>query len=365
MRAFRLVYVSGALLLGLGGCGGGSGAAPGYTLTAAALNPGTVTAGSASTSLITVTPANGYTGSVSLSCSMVSGGAPAPTCSLSTSAVPISGTTPGTSTLTLSTASSTPGGSYSFSVSAIDGNKLTPSNGAQTLTLTTAAVILHVVVIFQENRTPDNLFHDSVLISRGADIASSGINSLGETIPLSPIDLGTVGSNPQNYDNDHSHGSFVKMYDGGKMDGANLIPSCVAPTQCPPNPPFMYVKPADVQPYFALAEQYTFGDRMFQTNQGPSFPAHQFILSGTSAPTATSPLFAAENPSTYATVVGCIAPPGAVVTMIDATGSETSSPPEYPCFEHPTLTDLAGSQGYDLALLRPQRRFHLDCARRD
>ena len=69
------------------------------------------------------------------------------------------------------------------------------------------------------------------------------------------------------------------------------------PTNAHPNPQFMYVKPADVQPYFALAEQYTFGDRMFQTNQGPSFPAHQFIISGTSAPTATSPLFAAENPS--------------------------------------------------------------------
>ncbi len=135
------------------------------------------------------------------------------------------------------------------------------------------------------------------------------------------------------------------MYNGGKMDGANLIPSCIAPTKCPPNPQFMYVKPADVQPYFALAEQYTFGDRMFQTNQGPSFPAHQFILSGTSAPTATSPLFAAENPSTYATVVGCIAPPGAVVTMINAAGSETNSPPEYPCFEHPTLTDLLGVKG--------------------
>src|SRR5579862_2428685 len=34
--------------------------------------------------------------------------------------------------------------------------------------------INHVVVIFQENRTPDNLFQDPDLINRGADIASSG-----------------------------------------------------------------------------------------------------------------------------------------------------------------------------------------------
>jgi phospholipase C len=351
MSAIRLVCVSGAIvslgavLLSLEACGGGGGAPPrGYTLTAAALNPGTVKAGSVSTSLVSVTPVSGYSGSVSLSCSMVSGGAPAPSCSLSTSVVTISGVTPGTSTLTVSTASSTPGGNYTFSVTAIDSNKMAPSNGPQTLPLTGAAVIQHVVVIFQENRTPDNLFHDSVLISRGADIASSGINSLGQTIPLSPIDLGTVGSNPQNYDNDHSHSSFIKMYDAGKMDGANLIPSCKPPTRCPPNPQFMYVKPSDVQPYFALAEQYTFGDRMFQTNQGPSFPAHQFILAGTSAPTATSPLFAAENPLPQG-VAGCIAPPGTFVTMIDASGSEAIPVPKYPCFEHPTLTDLLGAKG--------------------
>ena len=115
--------------------------------------------------------------------------------------------------------------------------------------------IQHVVVIVQENRTPDNLFQDPVLINRGADIVQNG-NSLGQTIPLSPIDLGTNGSNPQNYDLSHSHTAFVSMYDGGKMDGASLI-TCTPAANCPPNahpnPQFMYVNPADVQPYFALA----------------------------------------------------------------------------------------------------------------
>ena len=220
---------------------------------------------------------------------------------------------PGTSTLTVSTSSNTPGGSYVITVNASDANKLAPSNGAQALTLTTAAVIQHVVIIFQENRSPDNLFQDPVLIARGADIVSSGKNSVGQTIPLMPIDLGTTGANPQNYDLSHAHSAFVKMYDGGKMNGADLIPcSPAAGATCPANPQFMYVNPADVQPYFALAEQYTFGDRMFQTNQGPSFPAHQFIISGTSAPTATSSLFAAENPTLNN--AGCIAP---LTTLVD------------------------------------------------
>jgi len=201
-------------------------------------------------------------------------------------------------------------------------------------------LIKHVVVIVQENRTPDNLFQDPALISEGADIASSGLNSSGQTIPLSPIDLGTAGSNPDTYDLSHQHHAFVVMYDGGKMDGADRI-ACGPIADCPANPQYRYVKPSDVAPYFAMAEQYTFGDRMFQTNEGPSFPAHQFILSGTSAPTATSNLFAAENTTTDN--AGCIAPPNALVKLIDPTGTESSS--QYPCFEHSTLTDLLEAAG--------------------
>jgi hypothetical protein len=207
-----------ALLLGLNACSSGSSGPPGYTLTAAALNPGSVTSGTSSTSTIGVTSANGYSGSVRFSCSIAAAGMPAPSCLFSTPTVTISGSNSGTSTLTVSTSSSTPGGNYTISVSGVDANKLPPSNGPQTLTLTLAAVIEHVVIIFQENRTPDNLFQDPVLISRGADIAASGLNSLGQTVPLSPIDLGTVGSDPQNYDLGHSHSDFVAMYDGGKMD---------------------------------------------------------------------------------------------------------------------------------------------------
>jgi phospholipase C len=213
------------------------------------------------------------------------------------------------------------------------------------------AAFQHIVIIFQENRTPDNLFHDPVLISRGADIASSGQNSQGQTIPLTPIDLGTTGSNPQNYDVAHGHRAFLDMYDGGKMDGADKI-RCSPPGQCPPNahpnPQFTYVIPSDVAPYFALAEQYTFGDRMFQTHQGASFPAHQFILAGTSTPKAGSPLFAdALQPATMpkGSPAGCLAPPEARVRVIDANGTYKSSPPIYPCFEHPTLSDLLEKGG--------------------
>ena len=338
MSRHRILFVSGAalslcsLLLSLGACGGTPAVspAPNYTLSVGALTPGSVSAGSGSTSTITVTPANGYTGSVNLACNSVSGGTPAPTCSFDVSPIMITGAAAGKSTLTVSTSISTPGGSYSITVTGSDAQDLPPKNGPQALVLITVAVLQHVVVIFQENRTPDNLFHDPVLIARGADIASSGVNSSGTIIPLAPAPLGI------NYDPNHGHGAFVEMYDGGKMDGADKISiHCYSATNCPPaNPQFVYVQASDVDPYFQMAEQYTFGDRMFQTNQGPSFPAHQFIFSGTSAPTATSNLFAAENPNGG---VGCTSTAGANVILIDPSGNESSS--MYPCFEHPTLSD--------------------------
>jgi phospholipase C len=200
--------------------------------------------------------------------------------------------------------------------------------------------IEHVVIIFQENRTPDNLFHGLP----GADIANSGLNTAGQTIPLSPIALAN------SYDLSHAHKAFVLMYDNGKMDGANRVrPTCETDaTSClPPNPQYQYVEPSDVQPYFQMAEQYTFGDRMFQTNEGPSFPAHQFIIAGTSAPTATSDLFAAENPiltggNAFANA-GCAAPSNETVALIDPFGNENQS--QFPCFEHQTLGDLLDAAG--------------------
>jgi phospholipase C len=227
----------------------------------------------------------------------------------------------------------------SFDLTARGGASVSPTGASEA-----SGKIEHVVIIFQENRTPDNLFRSDVLINRGADIAMSGINSLGQTVPLSVIDLGTSGQNPDNYDLGHGHWAFRVMYHKGAMDGADKITvSCLKnATNCPPpNPQFKYVNPNDVEPYFALAEQYTFADRMFQTNEGPSFPAHQFIISGTSALTATSPLFAAENPIPQSPT-GCISPASGYTQLIDSSGVETSA---YPCFEHPTLTDLLDAKG--------------------
>jgi phospholipase C len=204
--------------------------------------------------------------------------------------------------------------------------------------------IQHIIVIYQENRTPDNLFQDPILIAAGADIKNTGINSSGKVISLTPTDLHNDANPYAGYDLNHAHLAFTQMYDNGKMDGADKIELLACSPNCPPpgtNPQFKYVDPRYVKPYFQLAETYTFGDRMFQTNQGPSFPAHLYIISGTSIPRVGSTSFVAENPEGTPKATqntGCTTPPQNYVFLIDPQGNENES--IYPCFEHPTLTDL-------------------------
>lgn len=87
----------------------GAPATPGYSLTGGTANPTNVNAGSSSTATVTVTPANGYTGSVTLSCSIspVVSGSGAPSCSLSPNPVVV---TSGAATSMLTFTTVAPGG---------------------------------------------------------------------------------------------------------------------------------------------------------------------------------------------------------------------------------------------------------------
>ncbi|MGA9670199.1 MAG: beta-propeller fold lactonase family protein [Terracidiphilus sp.] len=118
----------GLVVMGLAAAGFLSGcknfwAAPAGSTSFSLTNGGniTVTAGATSgnTSLITVTPANSFSGTVTLTClvtTSVSNPVSMPTCSLSPTSVSISGTTAETSTLTATTASSTATGAYLITV---------------------------------------------------------------------------------------------------------------------------------------------------------------------------------------------------------------------------------------------------------
>ncbi len=195
-----------------------------------------------------------------------------------------------------------------------------------------APAFKHVVIIFQENRTPDNIFGSNPTFEPGVDIATSGVNSKGQTIPLTAVALDNC------YDISHAHSGFEDSLKGADLDKVSPAKGCTLPA----NPQFKYVdnSTGTVQPYFDIAAGYGFANRMFQTNQGPSFPAHQFIFGGTSSPSTESPLFAAENMTTKALGAGCAAASTQTVKLIDASGSETSHKPIFPCFNRPTMANL-------------------------
>jgi len=216
----------------------------------------------------------------------------------------------------------------------------------------------HVVVIVQENRTPDNLFYALCSTqqcsthpnSKAYDIQMSNWldkKAAGGTIQPTAISLATLA------EPSHGHNAFNAMCDldpktkACRMDGAGNI-FC---KQCPPNVEFTYVDNTYhvIDPYLFMATQYGWANYMFQTNQGPSFPAHQFIFGATSAPSRSDDhrgTFASENLRSPGIKVGsemiygCIAPPATRVQLINAKGKEYKNNNIYPCFEHRTLGDL-------------------------
>ena len=161
--------------------------------------------------------------------------------------------------------------------------------------------VKHVIVIIQENRPPDNLFAaDSTLITAGANVYLPGhaANCSIGAQTLQPYYLDAC------FDPNHGHASgWILTYDGGAMDGAckTQVTNCTTSNCCAKfngvpvtgsvQDTYVDNSPANgpgsagiVQPYFDIANNFGFANYMFQTNQGPSFPAHQFLFSGTSAP---------------------------------------------------------------------------------
>jgi phospholipase C len=212
--------------------------------------------------------------------------------------------------------------------------QVTPILTTQTPPPGPSTKIRHVVIIFQENRSVDDLFNGLP----GADTVRSGVNSKGQKVDLQPIDLSAP------YDLGHKHSDFTLEYDGGKLDGFDRDNStCQGVTICISRGlrAYGYVPQDEVKPYFIMAERYTFGDRMFQTNQGPSFPAHQYIISGTSTIADGSALRAADNPVSPQpgnSGGGCDSAPGSLVFLIDAAGNVGHT--AFPCFRRLSLMEL-------------------------
>jgi phospholipase C len=201
----------------------------------------------------------------------------------------------------------------------------------------------HIVIIYQENRSPDNLFQglcgtNRTLCPIPYDLQNYGTDDKGNKVQLTQVPLGNL------YDPSHTHAAFVTMCDLDattnqcKMDGLSST-NCAAGA-CS----FEYVNPSDVAPYIAMAQQYGWANFMFQTNQGPSPPSHAIIFGGTSAPSAVdddASVFISE----LGPLSGCLSPLNATYRLISPQTAPNeinrrNNPLGTTCFTHDTMATL-------------------------
>jgi phospholipase C len=194
------------------------------------------------------------------------------------------------------------------------------------VSLPVSSRIQRVVVIMQENRTFDNFFYGYP----GADSAQSGMSN-GTVVPLSPVPLA------ETTDLCHTHPCWWKAWDNGQMDGFAYTQST------PPLFAYSYVPSSEIQPYWTLAAQYTLADRMFQSNTGPSFVAHEYMIAGQSAESD-------EDPTGF--IWGCDAPAGTTVTLVGPNGTDV--PGGFPCFDYQTMGDLLDANGLTWRYYAPE-----------
>lgn len=142
----------------------------------------------------------------------------------------------------------------------------------------------HIVVIIQENRSVDNLFNGFCATTK--DCANTVTTDPVSGTPLVAESLAAP------FDPFHDRSQFVIEYDNGKMDGftkAGVVCGKGSGSQAGvhndscPYTVFSYVPSSETAIYQQLATQDgILSDATFQTNQGPSFPAHLYAIGGQS-----------------------------------------------------------------------------------
>ena len=193
--------------------------------------------------------------------------------------------------------------------------------------------IQHFVFIIKENRSFDNYFGQYP----GADGAATGLISTGEVIPLGHTADVTAR------DIDHDWGSAQLAMDNGRMDKFDLQKS-LAP--CSVNGDYLcytQLTQQDIPNYYAYAQNFVLADENFSSQHGVSFPNHMYTVAAQAAGIITNPT---PNPG-----VGCDAPPGVTVQVIDDQGFVTK---QFPCFSFQTLADALQAAGISWKYYAPQ-----------
>ncbi len=207
--------------------------------------------------------------------------------------------------------------------------------------------IKHIIIMVQENRSFDNLF---ARFPR-ADGATQGEVYGGKLVPL------TVHKLSSSLVLDNSHLAFNVDYDGGKMDGFNLVYVNEHRCKCA----YQYVKQADIQPYWTIAKQYVLGDHMFTTQSSGSFTGHQDLIRGGAEISSTESLIDFPTSEPW----GCDSPTGTTTTLLTSQGQYLQDEGPFPCTNqfpsssyYKTLRDLLDAKNVSWKYYTPNIQTH-------
>ena len=122
--------------------------------------------------------------------------------------------------------------------------------------------IKHVVFIIKENRSFDHYFGTYP----GAEGATSGKVSSGETVELQPA------TDVLEHDLGHDFFAGVQSINGGRMNGFDKI--FMGETLNG----YTIFDRSGIPAYWAYADEFVLGDRMFASMYGPTFPEHLYTV---------------------------------------------------------------------------------------
>ncbi|HEY3676473.1 MAG TPA: alkaline phosphatase family protein, partial [Candidatus Tumulicola sp.] len=239
------------------------------------------------------------------------------------------------------------------------GGSFRPASPSVSMNAMSGKYIKHVVIVVQENRTFDDLFSTFP----GADGATSGyyLKQTSTGYVKTPINL-VMRSLAGDEDVNHDSGAYNVSCDGTdtypktscQMDGFNLE-HVDGPNILAGKYPYMYVNPADITPYWSMAQQYGLSDYMFQTQGSGSFTAHLDLVAGTSVIDDSKcggggSCALIDYPSNFVDW-GCSAPDttskSTTTSLLTRKGKYLHYQGPFPCLTFPTMTmrDLLDGAG--------------------
>ncbi|HEX3370459.1 MAG TPA: alkaline phosphatase family protein, partial [Candidatus Cybelea sp.] len=218
--------------------------------------------------------------------------------------------------------------------------------------------IQHIVVMVQENRTFNTLF----ATFKGATGTTTGLQRIGKGKNAKTVTVNLTEVNLESKRNlNHLYVSYHTAYRDGNMDAFNQI---IYTSNGKPegDKPYVYVNPAQVQPYWSIATQYGLADMMFQTQGSGSFTAHQDLIRGG---TAIDPTESLVDDPTSSRAWGCNSPPGTKTNLLTTKLVYEHVKGPFPCTSdfpssgasYQTLADLFAKAGVTWKYYAPPEKL--------